>query len=137
VIANDLNNVPSYASLSFTGASTYTWTTSTSDARALQTSSGSSSRISSTYYSYGFTIDLNLTDGNTHKISLYLCDWDAGGRGETISIVDATSKAVLDTETFSSFYNGVYATWDIKGHVQIPVSYNAGKNALVNAIFLN
>jgi YVTN family beta-propeller protein len=137
LMANGLNNVPSYASISFAGASTYTWTTATSDARALQTSSGSASRISSTYYSYGFTIDLNLTDGNTHKISLYLCDWDAGGRGETISIVDATSKAVLDTETFASFYNGVYETWNIKGHVQIQVIYNTGKNAIMNAMFFD
>jgi hypothetical protein len=96
LIANDLTNAPAYASVTFNGASLYTWTTSTSDVRALQASSGSTSRISSTYYSNAsFTIDMNLTDGNAHKISLYLCDWDTAGRADAISIVDAASGAVL------------------------------------------
>jgi len=136
VIPNDLTNVPSYASVNITGASTYTWTTSTSDPRALQTSSGSSSRVSSTYYSFtSFNIDVNLTDGNTHKISLYLCDWDFYGRAETISMIDASSGAVLDSRAFSSFTGGVYAAWNISGHVRIQITNNGGQNAIVTGIF--
>jgi len=138
LIANDLTNVPSYASVNFTGASTWTWTTATTDPRALQSASGSSARISSAYYAYSpFTIDVNLTDGNTHKISLYLCDWDSQGRAETISIVDAASGTVLDSRAFSSFSDGIYEAWNIKGHVQIEVTYTAGINGIVNAIFFD
>jgi hypothetical protein len=137
VIANDLTNLPAFANLNFIGASTYTWTTNTSDPRALQQSSGSSSRIASAYYSFSpFTIDLNLTDGHSHRVSLYLCDWDNYGRAETISIVDAASHAVLNTQSFSNFSKGIYATWLISGHVQIKVTYTAGINAIVNAVFL-
>jgi hypothetical protein len=128
----------SYAGVNLTGANTWTWVTATTDVRALQTLSGSSSRFASTYYAGGvFTIDLNLTDSNSHKISLYLCDWELNGRAETISIVNATSKAVLDTKAFSSFGGGIYEMWSIKGHVQIQVAYNAGVNGIVNAIFFN
>jgi hypothetical protein len=138
LIANGLANVPAYAGVNVTGASTYTWTTSTSDPRALQAASGSSSRISSTYYSFAaFTIDVNLTDGNTHKISLYLCDWDFYGRAETISIVDAASGTVLDTRAYSTFNGGAYAAWNIKGHVLIQIGNNGGINAIVNAVFFN
>jgi hypothetical protein len=137
LIANDVTNVPSYANIGLTGNLTYTWNPSPSDPRGLQVSSGSSARIASTYYSGGFTIDLNLTDGNAHRISLYLCDWDNGGRSETISIVDAASKAVLSTQKFSSFVGGVYETWTIQGHVQIQVVVNGGYNAIVNGVFLN
>ncbi len=104
VIANDVSNVPAYALLGTTGVSTYTGTTSTTDPCALQISSGSSSRIASAYNSSGsFTLDLNLTDGNTHRISLYLCDWDNSGRTEIITVVNAATQAVLSTKTFSSF----------------------------------
>jgi hypothetical protein len=137
MIANSLNNPASYANVAFSGSSTWTWAESTTDPRAIQVARGSYTRMSSTYYANGFTIDLNLTDGNTHKISLYLCDWDHGDRAETISIVDAASKAVLSTQSFSAFVNGVYGVWNIKGHVQIQVARNAGSNAIVNAVFVN
>jgi hypothetical protein len=140
VIANDVTNVAEYATVAFTGETAYTWTTSTADLRALQTAGGSSTRIASTYVAINkksFTFDVNLTDGKTHKISLYLCDWDSQGRAETISIVDAASQAVLNSQSFSSFTSGIYATWNVKGHVQIQITRTAGLNAIVNAFFFD
>ena len=111
IIFNDSTAPPSYATVSFTGGATYTWASSTTDVRALQTASGASSRIASTYYSEGnFNINLDLTDGNTHRVALYLCDWDNAGRAETITIKDAASGAVLDTENYAEFSNGVSTT---------------------------
>jgi hypothetical protein len=127
MIANDLSNPLAFATVSLTGATTYTWAASTSDVRALQTASGATTRIASTYYSgASFTGDLNLTDGNRHRISLYLLDWDSTSRTETVSILDANSKAVLSTETFSSFHNGQYAPWNIQEHVLIQVIRTGG-----------
>ncbi len=138
LIANDLSNVAEYATVSMTGESTFTWASSTSDPRAPQTASGASSRIASTYFANDtFTFDVNLTDGNTHKISLYLCDWDSQGRAETISIVDAVSQTVLNSQTFSSFSSGIYATWNVKGNIEIQVTRTAGPNAVVNALFFD
>lgn len=126
VIANDMSNIPAYATMSFAGSSPYTWAASTTDPRALQKAGGSSSRIASTYYaSPGFNINLNLTDGNLHKISLYLCDWDHASRVETISIFDPVSGALLYKQTFSSFAGGVYEIWSISGNVQIQVALSS------------
>jgi len=138
LIANDANNLPTFATASLSANSVYTWAASTSDMRALQTASGAASRIASTNYSgSSFTINLALTDGNTHKISLYLLDWDSGARAESIQIRDAISNAVLDTETFSGFHNGEYAAWNITGHVLIQVTKTAGSNAVVSGIFVD
>ncbi len=138
LIANDANTPPSFAAVNFTGDNLYTWEASTTDVRALQTASGASTRIASAYYSpTSFTINLNLTDGNKHKVSLYLLDWDSTARTETISIVDPVSGTILDTEEYSSFHGGQYAVWQVQGHVLIQVTKTGGANAVVSGAFFD
>lgn len=143
VIANDATSLPSYASFSAPTAITYTWAEPTTDPRALQVSSGSTTRIASTYYTYSsqsFTVNLSLNDGNTHKVSLYLLDFSDNSRVQTITINDAASNQVLDTETFTNFNNGEYAAWNIKGNVTITItctSTAALDNPLLSAVFFN
>jgi hypothetical protein len=138
LIANGTGNPPSYAALSFSRASTWTWAASTSDPRALYTgpSASAASRIASTYYSEtNFTIDLMLT-GGAHQVALYLLDLDTTQRAETISILDPNnSNAVLDTRSFAGFHNGEYAIWTLQGHVIIQVTKTAGLNAVVSGLF--
>lgn len=138
LIASDLSNPPAYATVSITGDKTYTWASATSDVRALQTSAESASRIASTYYSSSdFDINVNLTDGNTHRIALYLLDWDSTARSETVTILDAHSDAVLDTESFAGFHGGEYVSWEISGDVTIRVTKTGGANAVVSGIFFD
>ena len=138
LIATETAAPPSYATVTVNGAATYTWGASTADPRALQTASGATTRIASTYYSAGsFTINVNVTDSNTHKIALYLLDWDSGVRAETITISDANSHALLDTESYANFHNGVYATWNISGSVIIQVTDTGGANPVVAGLFFD
>jgi subtilisin-like proprotein convertase family protein len=137
LIPNDSSHVPSYATVNLSNALTYTWLGSTTDSRGLLKYSSSTDRIASTYYSYGFTIDANLTDGQTHQIALYIDDWDNGGRAQTISFVDANTNAVLDTRSAANFVAGRYLVWQVKGHVLIQVAWQSGYNALVNGIFFD
>src|SRR5262249_31378718 len=83
------------------------------------------------------TIDVNLTDGNTHQVALYALDWDSGNRAETIKALDAGTGAVLDTRSLAagSFVNGEYLVWNIKGHVKFEIDYNGGYNAVISGIF--
>ena len=113
IIPNDVTNQPTMAASRFSSGAPFTWVASTTDARALQTASGSSTRIASCFYdgndsqNFGpnqFSIDVNLTDGNTHQLALYLLDWDHYSRNETISLLDAGSHAVLSTQTFSELW---------------------------------
>ena len=69
--------IPSYATLSITGAPTYMWAASTTDPRALQ-NAANTGRIASTWYSSStMSFNLNLTDGKSHKVSLYAVDCDS------------------------------------------------------------
>ena len=80
--------------MNFTGATPYTYTgTFNTDTRILQTGASASVRIASVYYaSSSFTVDVNLTDGQTHQIALYCLDLDTTTRSQTISILNANTQ---------------------------------------------
>ena len=133
-IPNSTQALPSYATFSPLDQTNYTWAANTTDPRALQTTSGG---IAATWYSNSaFSLDVNITDGKTHQVALYALDWDTylGGRSETLQVVDATSNAVLDTRSISSFTNGIYLVWNLSGHVRVNVVTNTG-NAVLSGIF--
>jgi hypothetical protein len=130
---NDSTQPPAYAVFATT-APTWTWAASTSDGRALQKSVGGS-RIAATWYGYNVTVDVNLIDGLAHRVSLYLLDWDSGGRVERVEIRDATTNGLLDSRTVSSFAGGVYLNWTIQGHVTFNVVYVSGTNAVASGLF--
>jgi hypothetical protein len=140
-VSQDANvKTPSYAQIGFSNQSNYTWASSTTDVRALQRPENLSDRVAGTWYTNGvsnFTIDVNLTDGNTHQVALYALDWDSTSRAETIKVLDAGTGTVLDTRVLSagSFHNGEYLVWNIKGHVKFEVDYNGGYNAVISGIF--
>jgi RHS repeat-associated protein len=131
--------LPSYASVTMSGQADYTWAASTTDPRALQ-KPGGSDRIASTWYNAStFTIDVNLTDGQAHQVSLYLLDWDqaGGGRSERIDVLDADTQRLLDTRTVPSYAGGEYLKWELSGHVQFRVTNLSGPNAVVSGLFFD
>ncbi len=135
-IVSGPSKLPSNDTVTPSGQATYTWTTTSSDPRALQVP-GSSNRVAAVWYSSTkFTVDVNLADGQAHNLELYFDDWDNMGRAETVQISDATSGTVLDTETISSFVNGVYLDWKVSGNLVITITRTAGANAVLNGVFL-
>jgi hypothetical protein len=141
-VVNDATSYPSYAQVNVSGAGTYTWAASTSDVRGLQKATNPNDRIAATYYSFtNFTIDVNITDGGTHRMGVYLLDWDSylGGRSERIDVVDAATGTVLDTRSVTNFSAGEYLGWNLKGHVQFRVT-NTGSSqntCLVSGLFFD
>jgi len=139
-IAQDSQSIPAYATFATQNGLGYTWTSSTSDPRALQTAENTG-RIAACWFSSHFslpqitTFDVDFTDGNAHQFALYFLDWDLSGRVEMLQVVDPTTKAVLDTRTLSSFSNGVYVVWTISGHVTINVTLVSGPNDVISAAF--
>lgn len=129
-------SIPSYVQMSVTGASTYTWFSSTDLPRALQTINGSG-RIASCWYSAtSFLFDLNFT-GGLHRFTLYATDFDGLNRGERIEVLDAASGNVLDTQVLSSFQQGRYFTWNVAGHIRVRVTNIASPNAVVSGVFFD
>ncbi|WP_165219147.1 dockerin type I domain-containing protein [Aquisphaera insulae] len=137
VLANGPASIPSYATVTTTGSFIYTYASNTADPRGLSVpGSTTNARLAATWYSpTTFSINVNITDGQTHAISLYGVDWDANGRAEQIQVVDGYTGAVLDTQSLSSFYGGKYLTWNVSGAVRFVVSRRAGANGVVNAVF--
>ena len=137
-IIDDSVSYPNYAQVSASGQSNFVWVSSTTDVRALQKAASTSERIAACWYAdTSFTIDLNLTDGQTHRIALYCLDWDLNGRSETVDIIDASNAAVLNSQSASAFANGKYLVWNIRGHVQIRLTKTAGYNTVLSGIFFN
>jgi len=139
-ILDGSSSLPAYAQVAASGENAYVWQSPTSDGRAPQNSAGSSSRTASCFYSGGatgssFTLDVNLTDGNAHQVGLYLLDWDARGRAESVQITDASSGAVLSTQSVSNFTNGVYLVWNLSGHIKITITCTGGVNAVASGLF--
>ncbi len=130
-------SLPSYATVSANGQSSYVWAATTGDVRAPQVAPGSTGRVAASWYGNSFTVDVDLTDGQAHEVSLYLLDWDTnGGRSERIDVLDAASGKVLDSETASSFSGGEYLTWTISGDVEFRVTNLPGSsNAVLSGLF--
>ena len=83
-------------------------------------------RIAATWYgSTSFTVDVNLTDGNPHRLALYNLDWDSTARAQRVDILDASSGSVLDSRSVTSFNGGQYLVWTLSGHVTIPLTMTA------------
>ena len=134
VIVGDATSLPAYATVTATGHSTWVWTPSTADVRALLRASGSD-RVAAAWYGQTFEIDANLTGGQPHQVAIYMMDWDANGRSQRVDVLDAANGAVLDTRTVSSFEGGQYLVWTIQGHVRLRLTGLTGANAVLSGVF--
>ena len=135
-VVGDTSGLPAYAAFTTTGAATHIWAASSTAAAALQ-NPGGSGRIEAAWYSTtSFTVDLDLTDGQTHDLELYFLDLQSSpSRVEQVQISDAVTGAVLSTETIASFQNGVYLNWAVKGDLVITIMRQAGVNAVLSGLF--
>lgn len=137
-VINSAESLPGYATLSIpSSVSNYTWSSNTTQVNALQDSPGSSARIAACDYSNNasFSFNLDLTDGKTHQVALYLLDWDKQQRAETIQISDASTGKLLDSEGVSNFNFGKYLVWDLSGDVNITITNAGGLNEVMSGIF--
>src|SRR6267378_3891893 len=109
-----------------------TWTASTSDVRGLQRAALNDRLAAAWNANSLLTIDVNLTDGQTHRLAVYGLDWDGNNRTERLDVVDAATSGLLDSRTISSFNGGQYLVWDIRGHVRINVNRTGSNTAVVS-----
>ena len=138
VIANDSSTPPVYAQVNVAKLSSWTWVSSTTDARAL-IKTNQSGRIASSWFDKAtFDIDVNLTDGVSHQVALYVLDWDFNSRAERIDILDAGNGTILNSMNASNFTGGEYLVWNLSGHVIARVTKtNSSSNAVVSGVFIN
>ena len=128
---------PSYVTVTPSGTSAATWTSSTTDVRALYTSATSTSRIAACWFnSSTFLVDMVFNDGLQHQVAFYFLDWDSTARSETVLIQDANGQQLSPTQTVSNFHNGEYLVYVLSGHVQMRVSYlSSSANVVLSGLF--
>ena len=132
--STDNPNYPAYASVS-SSASTIVWASPSTSPAALEVAApGATNRIAAALNASSFTIDVNLTDGNSHQVALYCFD-GAGGAAETVTVADSGSSDILDTRSVTSFANGAYLVWNVTGHVVLTVASQNANNAVVSGLF--
>jgi hypothetical protein len=128
---------PLYGSEIASGKSDFIWTTSTTDARALQ-KVDSADRVAAVWVANdSFNIDFNFTDTLAHRVAVYVMDWDNAGRSEHFDVINPSNNAVLSAVDVSAFSQGKYLVWDLKGNVRIRASRTAGSNVIVEGLFFD
>ena len=135
-VFGDTTAYPAYAAATPSGKFDYTWAAQSTDARALQRAA--SGRIAACWYSASsFELDLNLTDGASHRVALYLLDWDNNNRATRVEVLDAATQQVLATQSVQSYQAGVYLVWKVQGHVRLRLTNVGGANAVLSGIFFD
>ncbi len=136
---NSYINLPAGVTVTPAGQSSYAWPTPPSTAtQALEVPPGGATRIASVWYSAtSFTVDVNISSGQSYNLELYVLDYDAKGRSEQIQLANQATGAVLSTQSVSSFSGGVYLNWTISGNVLITFTNKGGTNAVLNGLFFD
>ncbi len=137
LVAGDTQKLPATIHVTPSGTSLWVWGNSTTDPRAVVRPENPSDRIAACWFSTStFTLDVNITDGHPYQVALYVLDWDTvNPRYETVSVVDPSSGAALDTRQLRVFGIGEYVVWQVRGHVTIRVTNNGSINAAASGLF--
>lgn len=134
-LAADASASPAYAAVAISGASSWTWSAGTAEARALERA-GSTNRLAACWYSGAvITFDIEMKDRNPHPVSLYALDWDRLARAQRVEVIDPASGVVIDAREMRDFASGRYATWTITGSARIRVTNIGPANAVVSGLF--
>lgn len=137
-VVGNADNFPASIEVSASGKSDWTWSQSSTETRCLQKAGTATDRVAASWESpTSYTIDVNVTDGKTHRMALYFLDWDRNGRSETVEILDAATGDVLDTQNVSSFTEGKYLVWDIGTSVKVRLTKISGFNATLQGMFFD
>jgi hypothetical protein len=117
------------------GQNNHIWAYNISDPAALEMAS-TSERIASCWY-LPSSFEISVATPDLHTVSLYLLDWDNSARSERVEVLDATTGALLDTQTVSGFQNGAWLKWKVRGVVRVRITRITGPNAVASGIFLD
>lgn len=131
------SSMPGYATMNVVGGAPYQWSDWNTEARALQNAANNGRVASAWFADSTFSVDFNFIDGQTHKLSLYFCDWDRSNRSQLVEVLNAATGAVLDTRTVSNFQSGIYLSWNVKGSIRVRVTKLGGNNVVLNGVFFD
>ena len=143
VIIGAGNSLPTYAKLGYVNGAERVWVPKTMDVQALQKPTGSDRIAAQRSASLHEVIDLSITDGREHTVSLYLVDWDRAGRWAAVDVIDANTRKLFDSRNVTSFWSGQYLRYVVSGRVHFRITnvwterYTASPDAGFSGIFFD
>ena len=134
-------SLPSYVELHYVNGAERVWLPKTMDVQALQEPTGDGRVAAQRAAGLHEIIDLNITDGNSHDVALYMVDWDRAGRWAAVDVIDPGTRKLLDSRNVTSFGSGRYLKYRASGHIQFRIThvwtrrYTASPDAGFSGIF--
>jgi hypothetical protein len=130
---------PPGVQLTPTNAALYTWAASTDDPRALQQDAQGADRIAACWYAAGaFSVAISIPAGQSYQLAVYIIDWDQLQRAEDLQVLNTATGKALNTQTLTSFVNGVYLVWRVRGQITLQVTNHSGPiNAVISGLFFS
>lgn len=131
---------PGYALVTVPRHSGSPWAPNAKDVRYLQNTSEAKDRPVVNWVAPDlFDIEVEFTDGRAHQVAVYCLDW--GNKTQLcVEVLDADTKAILDTQTINGHNRGKYLVWNLKGQVILRFSsavQDEGSSAVVGGIFFD
>jgi hypothetical protein len=137
-VAGDLVNNPSYVTPVISQPNARVWHPSApGQTHMLQRAGNAGDRIAAAWVGEkSLSVDLNLTDAESHNVALYFVDYDAAQHRQTVDVLDADGN-LLNSQQVAAFASGLYMVWKVSGHVSFRISGVDSSPAVLNGIFFN
>jgi hypothetical protein len=128
---------PGYVRISAYRNFPLTWTTSTSDERALEKQNGTDRFATAWNSTDSLYFFLSFNDGQAHEVSFYFVDYDRQGRDQLLEFFDNNNGQFLGAERISNFGEGRYSSWVLQGNIRLRLTRLGGPNCVLSAIFFD
>ena len=82
---------------------------------------------------------MTISGGGSKNVEIYVLDYDNNGRPRsmTVDAINGDTGSVLDTQSVSSFTNGKYLNYSVKGHIKFKFTVTSGDNAVFSGVFFD
>ena len=105
-LVNDATSLPAYAQVTVAGPTPYTWSRASSNCERCTVPLAAGACAATWYQLQAFSVTVRLTDGQSHRITLYAVDWDRIRQQQRLNVPNAVTGTLLDTRTLSAFGGG-------------------------------
>jgi hypothetical protein len=143
VIVGAGESLPAYARVQYLSGAERVWNPGTQDVQALEKPSGPDRIAAARLTGLHEIVDLEIIDGSTREVALYVLDWDRVGRWTVVDIIDAVSRKRLDSRNLIHFGSGRYLKYRVSGRVQFRITnvwterYQASPDAGFSGLFFD
>jgi hypothetical protein len=136
-IASEEFNLPPFASLSIHTDDLRIFSKGSLNPVALQRPTGYGGVAAVWKADKQFNVDLDCSDSNWHKVSLYFADYDGRSRQQLVEVLDGVTGRLLDRIHLSEFGSGVWITYNLTGKVTFRITALDYNEPYLSGIFFD